>query len=49
MDKFYEWLASKLPKRLVYFCGLRMIDKVSYGNYRITVNTVLNRWEDDDK
>lgn len=23
-DKFYMWLAQRLPKRLVYFCAVRV-------------------------
>lgn len=46
MDKFYEWLAYRLPKKLVYFCTLRLASL--YTNEiptHLRVTTALRRWE----
>ncbi len=51
MDKFYEWLAYKLPKRLVYFCGIRLMVHGTGRTYSTTTVssvraiTLLRRWE----
>jgi len=52
MDKFYEWIAYKLPKRLVYFAAIRLMAYGTTGEYSYTsvthvrMMTVLKRWGD---
>lgn len=38
---FWLWVASKLPKKLVYFCTLYLIASVTTGKYSNTVVPVL--------
>lgn len=47
MDKFYEFLAYKLPKRLVYFCTLRVAGLDGWAipiPIHLRVTTALRRW-----
>lgn len=45
MDTFYEWLANRLPNRLVYFCTLRLASLYSEDiPIHLRVTTALRRW-----
>ena len=47
---FYESLAWRLPRKLVYFCVIRMWAKTTTGKYgntevpALTVDEMLKRW-----
>lgn len=49
MNKFYEWLAYKLPNRLVYFCFFKVVG--FYAVYEedipkhLRVTTALRKWK----
>ncbi len=53
MNTFYRWLAYKLPKKLVYWCAIRLWVNGTGDKYltthasRVRVITVLKRWEKD--
>ncbi len=55
MDKFYTWIASKLPKKLVYFCTIRVWAHATTTPYdrtdptQVRLMTVLKRWEKDNE
>jgi len=43
IEKFYIWLAWKLPKRLVYWCEMRIINNA--GNIRnLSAMEALAKW-----
>ena len=50
-DKFYLWLAYRLPRRLVYWCARRLITYATTGKYgyqvvpELLAMDALNRWE----
>ena len=50
-NRFWYWLAWAVPKRLVYFCGIRLWAYATTGKYSDTVATevdmdmALKRWE----
>lgn len=45
MDKFYEWLAYRLPEKLVYFCALRLASLYTEAiPTHLRVTTALRRW-----
>ena len=50
-EDFYNWLAWKLPKKLVYYATVRLIAYGTGSNYNKTnvstvrAITVLKRWE----
>lgn len=52
LDKLAMWLAWKLPKRLVYFCAVRLAANATQGKYSnqevpaLTAMDALKRWED---
>ena len=52
IDNIYNWLSQKLPKRLVYFCAIRMIAHATNGKYSkqivpdLFAMDVLKRWEE---
>lgn len=52
MSKFYEWLAWKLPKGLVYWCALRVGAHATTGEYsnqtvpELTLIDATQRWYD---
>jgi len=52
LDKIAMWLAWKLPKRLVYFCAIRLAANATTGKYssqvvpELTAMDALKRWED---
>jgi len=51
-DKLWFWLTWKMPRRLVYFCTIRLISAATTGQYSDTVVPELTamdsvkRWED---
>jgi hypothetical protein len=51
MNKFYKWLAWRLPKGLVYWCLIRVFAFVTTGEYsdtevsELTAMEALRRWE----
>lgn len=54
MDKFYTWVAQKLPNKIVYFCAIRVWAYATTTPYdkthpsQIRVITALKRWENDN-
>jgi len=50
-DIIYEWLAYRLPKKLVYFCVIRLWADVSTKEYankivgEITIDEALQSWD----
>ena len=50
-DKFYMWLAHKLPRRLVYFCAVRVAAYATTRQYASTIVPdlkaldALKRWD----
>jgi hypothetical protein len=55
LDKLATWLAWKLPRRLVYWCAIRVGAAASTGRWSsqivpdLTVGEALNRWTIDDR
>ena len=52
VTKFYQWLASKLPKRLVYFCFIHFMayatshgDGVTMSPDEMTFSKAVEIWE----
>jgi len=51
MDKFWLWLVFKLPRPLVYWCGIRLGAFATQGQYGNTIvpelsfMDALKRWE----
>lgn len=51
---FFQWLAWKLPRRLVYFVTIRLWAYATCGDYgttdlnAITVDEAIQRWERHD-
>ena len=51
MDKICEWIAYRLPKRVVYFCAIRLGVHATTGKFsntivpEVTFMTALERWE----
>ena len=51
MEKLCMWIAWRLPRRLVYWCGVRMGAWASQGKWAgdevpgITVLTAMERWQ----
>lgn len=52
LEKFMFWFTWKLPKRLVYFCAIRVGAHATTGNYsntvvpELTLMDAIKRWED---
>ena len=50
-EKFWFWLAWKLPRKLVYWCALRVCAYATQGYYsetyvpELTAMDALKRWE----
>ncbi len=50
-DKFYMWLAWKLPRELIKWSSIRLISYATMGKYGkdhpddVSVITALNRWD----
>ena len=53
LDKFYFWLAWKLPRGLVMWCAVRLGANATTGKYEkqivpeLTFMDALKRWTDD--
>ncbi len=51
-DRIWRWLASLLPKQLVYFAAIRMWAHATSGKWSdedapsVTFNQGVSRWED---
>ena len=51
-EKFWQWLAKRMPKKLVYFCGIRLWAFATCGKYgdqevpALKMDDALKRWED---
>lgn len=51
VEKFWFWLAYKLPKPLVYFASIKLIAHATTGKFsntevpKLTAMEALNRWE----
>ena len=37
VNRFYSWLSFRLPRKLVYFCAVRLFAEVTTGKYSSTV------------
>ncbi len=54
-DKIIMWIAWKLPRKLVYFCAVRLNAHATLGKYRnqvvpeLTAMDALKRWEEKDE
>lgn len=50
MEKFWLWLAYRLPRRLVYWAGIRLIANATNGEYKnqtvpdLAAMDALHRW-----
>lgn len=53
-DKLWRWVASKLPRKLVYLAAIRMWAFATSGDYSdtdastLTVVDALTRWTKDE-
>jgi len=51
MDRICRWLSWKLPKRLIYFCAIRLMANATTGSYsdqivpELKAMDALKRWE----
>lgn len=51
IDKVMLWIAYRLPRRLVYWCGIRLMAHATVGPYQdqhvvdLTAIDALERWE----
>jgi len=51
MEKLFEYLAWKMPRRLVYWCAIRLMSSATCGKYsdthpdEISVIEALDAWE----
>ena len=51
VEKAYFWLAWHLPRRLVYWCAIRVVGYATTGRYdhtivpELTASDALQRWE----
>jgi hypothetical protein len=51
MEKLYSWIADRLPKKIIYFCGIRLWAHGTTGKYgnteapTLTVADALDRWK----
>ena len=41
INGFYFWLSSKLPKKLIYFCAIRVVASATTGKYTNTIVSEL--------
>ena len=54
MNKFYQWLCKKLPKKLIYFATIQLFSKTTTGKYgdtivpELTLTDALKRYSDDN-
>jgi len=51
MKKFYEWLAWRLPRKLVYYCAVRLMAYATTGRWghefpdQVRMMKALERWD----
>lgn len=51
MERFWFWLAWKLPRKLVYFCTVRAVASATTGKWsnqvvpELTAMDAIQRWE----
>lgn len=51
MEKFWMWLAWRMPRQLTYWCAMRLLAQATQGQYSNQVVPELNamdalkRWE----
>lgn len=54
MNTIYEWLADRLPEKLIYFATIRLMAHGTVGKYghtnvsSVRAMTLLKRWEKDN-
>jgi hypothetical protein len=52
-ERLAMWIVDKLPKSVVYFCGIRLWVKATTGKYSgveapgVTMNDALKAWENE--
>lgn len=52
VEKFWQWLAWKLPRRLAYWACVRVMIFASSGKYgnqnpmTVSVSDIMSRWEE---
>lgn len=51
IDRFFRWLSKRVPRRLAYFCAIRVMANATMGQYgnqvvpKLTAMDALKRWE----
>ncbi len=54
MTRFWQWLANRLPNKLVYFASIKLGAYATMGKYgntvvpELTFMDAIKRWEDHD-
>jgi len=54
LDRFLQWIAWKLPRRLVMWCAIRLIAHATQGAFgnqevpELTAMDALSRWDGDN-
>ncbi len=49
-ENFWPWLAQRMPRKLVYWCAIRLMAHATTGRYstccpdRVTILQALDRW-----
>lgn len=52
MERLYKWIAWMLPRRLVYWCAIRLLAHATQGKWgsqevpQLRAMDALQRWED---
>lgn len=55
MERFYRWVAWKMPKGFVYWCAIRLFAHATTNEYSnqnvpsLTVVDALKRWDHSDE
>jgi hypothetical protein len=50
LERIIQWIAWHLPKKLVYWCAIRLMSYATFGKYEntevpvLTAVEALNRW-----
>ena len=50
-NRFWRWLANRMPKQLTYFCAMRVAAFATSGDWsdervpELTAMTALDRWD----
>ena len=53
IEKLYQWIAWKLPKRIAFWCFMRLCAHATQGKYgndtptNMTWETIIKRWKDE--